>query len=218
MRKCLFAAVIGFGSVASAVPADASIILSLVGNPVAATVGGTVGFDYTYSATLSSDEQLSPGTSPVFFTLYDFGQGTLVGETGDLTTASGWSYTLNQNFTTYAQAVQPNNNASIDDVRATYTGAGITGGSLSGQPGDLGTFTLFTTSRGPYAIFADDQDAQLEKYSPGTPTNNTVDSNIASVAVPTLGRSVTVPEPASLAMLGAGLAGLALKRRPRAAV
>ena len=216
MRKYLLMAAIGLGSVASAVPADASIILSLVGNPVAAKVNGVIGFDYTYGATLSSDEELSPSSGPVFFTLYDFGQGTLVRETGDLATANDWSYTLNQNFTTYAQAVTPNNNAAIDDVRATYTGTTLTGGSLNGQTNDLGTFTLFTTAIGPYAIFANDQDAQLEKYSPGEPTNGTVTSNIASVAVPTLGRTVTVPEPASLALLGAGLAGLALKRRRRA--
>ncbi len=212
MRKYLMAAAIGLGSVASAVPAQASIIISLVGNPV--TVTG--GFDYTYNATLSSDEQMSPSTSAVFFTLYDFGAGSLVAN--NLVNASGWSFALNTNFTTYAQAELPNNNASIDDVRATYTGAATNGTTLGGLAGDLGTFTLFTASTGPYAIFADDQDAQLQKYSPGSPTNNTEASNIDSVAVPTLGRVTSVPEPASLTLLGAGLVGMAVKRRRRASV
>ena len=211
MRKYLMAAAVGLGFAASALPAHASIIVSLVGNPVAVTGG----FDYVYSATLSSDEQINPATSAVFFSLYDFGQGTLVSD--NLTNASSRVFTLNQNFTTYAQAELPNNNAAIDDVRATYTGAAVNGTALGGATGDLGTFTLFTTSTGPFAIFADDQDAQLQKYAPGSPTNNTEASNIDSVAVPTLGRVVGVPEPASLTLLGAGLVGMAIKRRRRTA-
>ncbi len=211
MRNYLMAAAIGLGFVASAAPAQASIIISLVGNPVAVTGG----FDYTYSATLSSDEEINPSTSAVFFTLYDFGAGSL--KSDNLVNAGSWTFALNKNLTTYAQAEAPNNNASIDDVRATYTGATTNGAALGGQAGDLGTFTLFTKSTGPYAIFADDQDAQLQKYAPGTATNDTEASNIDSVAVPTLGRAVGVPEPASLTLLGAGLVGLVMKRRRRTA-
>ena len=217
MRKYLMAAAVGFGSLASAFPAQASIILSSLGTPVAVTSGGAVkGYDYTYNVTLSSDEQLDTSVQPVFFTLYDFGAATFEGATGDLATAGAWSHVLNKNQTTYAQGVLPNN-TSLDDVRFSYSGPQLLGTSLANTQGNLGTFTLFTTSTGPYAIFNDNQDAQLEKLAPGTPTNDTDASNIDSVAVPTLGRVVGVPEPASLTLLGAGLVGMAIKRRRRTA-
>jgi hypothetical protein len=169
------------------------------------------GFDYTYNATLSGDEQLDPTVSADFFTIYDFGQATLAGTTGFLASA-GWSSLLNTNIATPAQAETPNNVSSIDDVRFTYTGAAITGSFLDkGAAGNLGTFTLFTTNTGPEAIFLNDQDAQLQKYAPGTVTNDTTDANIASVAVPTNGRAI--PEPASLALLGIGTIGFAFIRR-----
>ena len=78
MVKLLCTAAIGLALSAAAAPAEASIIISLVGNPTAATVIGQSGFDYTYSATLSSDEELDKSVNPVFFTVYDFGAATLV--------------------------------------------------------------------------------------------------------------------------------------------
>ncbi len=209
MRALYAAATLGI--CAFTLPANADIIVSLVGNPVA--VAG--GFDYTYNATLSVDEQLDPSVQPVFFTLYDFGAATFVGDTGFLATKSGttaeWTYTLDKNQTTYAQATTPNNSSGIADVRVTYSGPQELPTSLTGGVGNLGTFTLFTTYTGAYHVFNNNQDAQLEKYAPSSGTNDSDSSNINSVAVPTLGRAI--PEPSTVAMFGVGLLGLAAIRR-----
>ena len=78
---------------------------------------------------------------------------------------------------------------------------------------NLGTVTFFTTYTGAYQIFNNDQDAQLEKYAPGTPTNDTITSNLAAVAIPT--QPSPVPEPLSVAILGTGLLSLGIMRRAK---
>jgi hypothetical protein len=194
----------------AATAANASVLVSFTNRTAV-----TGGFDYTYMASLSPDQQLNTAIQPNFFTIYDFGPATLVSSMGTGTFAgSDWSFQLNSNLSTAAEGVTPSNDPTIADVRATYSGPVMAG---SGTIGNLGTFTLFTTFTGPFAIQNDKQDAQAGKFAPGTPTNNTPVSNLAAVAVPTfLPVTVPVPEPGTLALLTAGLFGVAVVRRARA--
>lgn len=187
------------------VGAHASVILSLVSE--APTTGG---YDYTYGATLSQDEQLDTSVQPVFFTIYDFGTAALQGTTGTL--SSDWTFQLDTPQLTPAEGTAPNNNTSIDAIRATYSGPVETGPDLGTGQDNLGTFTLFTTVSGSYSIENNVQDAQLEKYAPGSSANDTPTSNLAALAIPT---PAPVPEPAPLAVIGCALLGLAAVRRVR---
>jgi hypothetical protein len=149
-----------------------------------------------------------------FFTIYDFGPATLVSSMGTGTFASSnWSFLLNSNLTTTAEGITPSNDPTVADVRATYSGPVVTG---SGTIGNLGTFTLFTTYTGPFAVQNNKQDAQAVKYAPGEPTNDTPVSNLAAIATPTFVPVMSVPEPGTLALMTAGVLGVAFVRRSRA--
>lgn len=204
MRKQLLVSALAFCA-ASWMPAHASVILDL--NSRTAVAGG---FDYVYSVTLSQDEQLDPSVQPVFFTLYDFGPASLVATSGKMST--DWSFALNTKETTSAEGVVPNNVASFADVRATYTGPDVKPTSVGTGMDNLGTFTLFTAFTGPFAIFNNDQDAQLEKFAPNTPTDDTATSNLAAVGIPSAAHA---PEPSSLLLLGGALCAVGMFRRRR---
>jgi hypothetical protein len=178
VKKILLAAAASVTIGLAAPPADASIIAAFLDRTAVAG-----GFDYTYGATLSQDEQLDVSVSPVFFTLYDFGSTTLDGTTGTLST--NWSLALNANQPTPAAGTAPNNNPAIGDVRATYSGPVITGPTLGTDLNNLGTFTLFTRLTGPFVIVPQGQDAQLQKFAPGSPSDDTQTANLAAVAMPT---------------------------------
>jgi hypothetical protein len=207
MRHHLLLGLAALCAASFATQAKASLVVTLIGNPVAVTGG----MDYTYSVTLSADEQLNNTVQSTFFSLYDFGAAKFVGDTGFLATSKAWTFATNANLTTSAQGILPMNDPSILDVRATYTGPIALPTQFSAMAGNLGTFTLFTTDTGAFKIFQNDQDGQLAKYAPGQPTNDTLSSNLNALAEPQGARAI--PEPATIGLLGAGLLGLTLARR-----
>ena len=200
MKIAVLAGIALLGVITLGAPARASVIVSL--SSTTAVTGGT---DYIYQVTLSQDEQLNTSVQQAFFDLYDFGAAKLVSETGDL--ANG-DWTFSNPYLTaaqYAEGVNPVNNPAIADLRFVYSGPIVTGPNLGTAAGNLGTFTVFTTSTGGYSVHNNAQDAQLAKYAPGDSSNNTPSSNIDAIATP---NAPVVPEPASLALLMSGMAGL----------
>ena len=210
MKTAFLAAAALIGVAATGAPAQASVIVTLVS---ATSVTG--GIDYTYGVTLSQDEQLNNSVQQSFFDLYDFGLGKLVGATGDM---GNGDWTFNNAYLTssqYAEGVKPNNNPAIADLQFIYSGPILTGPSLGTASGNLGTFTVFTTSTGGYTIHNNVQDAQLAKYAPDEAGNNTPASNIDAAATP---NAPAVPEPASMLLLLSGMTGLCAfgyRRGPR---
>ena len=210
MKIAMLAGAALLGAATIAAPARASIIVTLD-----STAKVTGGVDYTYGVNLSNDEQLNNSVQSTFFDLYNFGVAKFVSATGDMGNGD-WAFSNTYlNSSSYAEGVNPVNNASIADIRFVYSGPIVTGPQLGNGADNLGTFTVFTTYTGAYSIHNNTQDAQLAKYAPGQVSNNTPSSNIDAVAVP---NAPAVPEPASLAMLATGIAGLCAfgyRRGPR---
>ena len=189
----------------------ATIIAVLDSGPVP-VLGG---FAFNYRADLTGDERLDPaatngitcpGPGPslvqcnppgTFFTLYD-----ISGFVSANTTASGWFVTV-QNLGLTPSGINASgfDNAAIVNVTFSYTGPVVhANGSTLPIPG----FQIVSTLNGVTSGNFTSQATKDSNFSIGT-----TDQAVGPVSVP----AGSVPEPASLVLIGAGIFGLAMLRR-----
>jgi hypothetical protein len=175
------------GSLALSLPTQADIITSLDGPAVA---DGTGGFKYTYSASITGNQDIESSSGSSFGTVYDFGpiNGSITA-TGLLSSAFTFTTSLTN---TPAIRTAPTDNPTLLNIRFTDTSVDIPGNTF------LGTFTV-DSPFGPATVLRS-FDGQSIKDVPGEPADDTAISNVGLVAGPAAG----VPGP----IVGAGLPGL----------
>lgn len=194
MRKIIVAMLLLGG--ANVAQAD---IIPVLSNSSPVAVGNL--YAYTYIATLAADQSLMSGN---FFTIYDF-----EGFEGFGPMAAGFTASAAMLGRT-PDLVLPFDSASVMNLTFTYNGPTIN--LAPGTSTELGSFTAYSRFNGLGLIDFASEGTKNNGFAIGTPI-----ANVGLTAGPLDGggAGLTVPEPATWAMLtfGFGLIGASMRRR-----
>jgi len=152
--------------------------------PVKTTIASESGnFRWTYNVVLTSDSTLKSGD---FFTIYDF---------DGMITGSEMSFDPNFSFSTSMTGNTPSRTVPMDDPSKSNLTWTYNGPDVSGQT-SIGNFSATS-------MYSDAMDGSFTART-HRQVDGKVDSNITDTEVPT-GDTPTIPEPATLALMGIGL-------------
>jgi hypothetical protein len=173
--------------IAAAAPATAGLL------PVQVTVTPEDSqFRWTYAIVLPTDSQIRNGD---YFTIYDF-----AGFVPDSNTQpSNWVFST-QAVGPTPPDVLPTDNPSLPNLTWEYTGPTVT----TGQVG-LGNFWA-------NSLFGESVNSHFTASTHRT-SDGRIDNNITSTTVPVPSATPSVPEPATLALVGLGLPLVGFLRR-----